>query len=210
VEKMIHNTFQYKNASILIWEITEAIDELKALLINFSVYEPEFSALKTDKRKLEFLTARVAFNVLAAKEIIVKYNPEGKPICFDTDLNISISHSGKWIAVMLHPTYAVGIDIEMPTNKFEKVYKRFLSNAEQLRFYSGDDFRKIQLAWSTKEALYKIIGAEAVNFDKQLEILDFEILSSGVIYGFHTPTAKRYELEYQQNELFNLVYCIAN
>ncbi len=205
---MIYQKFHNSDASILIWEITESEDDLKKLLSNFSWYEPEFFALKTNKRRLEFLAARVALNLLSDTIINVAYTSEGKPFCDGTDLQISISHSGNLIAVMTHPTHHVGIDIEVPTDRFLKLYQRFLNKNEQEALFDAGDLRKVQLAWSAKEALYKIIGNEAVNFDKQLEIADFELCNSGSFVGEHTVIGKKYTLFYITCDLFNLVYCI--
>jgi phosphopantetheinyl transferase len=209
VEKMIHSKLHTHGAAILIWEVTETESELIALLSNFDTYKSEYEQLKTEKRKLEFLVARVALNVLAATEINIQYTPEGKPFCASAKLQISISHSGRWIAVMTHPSKVVGIDIELPTDKFRKLYQRFLNKNEQDTLYDANDLRKVQLAWSAKEALYKIIGIQAVNFDKQLEVLDFEINNSGNFIGIHTVSNKKYTLHYAINDSFNLVFCLA-
>lgn len=205
---MIHSKLHTAGADILIWEVTETESEFIALLANFDIYKSEYEQLKSDKRKLEFLAARVALNVLATTQINVQYTPEGKPFCANADLQISISHSGKWIAVITHPSKVVGIDIELPTDKFKKLYQRFLNKNEQHTLYDANDLRKVQLAWSAKEALYKIIGIQAVNFDKQLEVLDFEINNSGSFIGIHTVSNKKYTLYYVINKSFNLVFCV--
>lgn len=207
---MIHSTLHTEGASVLIWKITETEDELMRLLSNFDAYEPEFNQLKSNKRKFEFLAARIALNQLAGCEILVGYSPDGKPLCVDNGLKISISHSGSWVAVMIHSTYEVGIDIEVPTDRFLKLYQRFLNKSEQTSLFDANDLRKVQLAWSAKEALYKIIGNEAVNFDKQLEVMDFAVDDEGSFKGIHKVTDKEYTLYYNSNKAFNLVYCIDN
>jgi 4'-phosphopantetheinyl transferase len=210
VEKMIYSTLHTEGASILIWEITESELELIKMLSNFEVYEPDFKQLRTNKRKFEFLAARIALNILTAHELVVGYSSEGKPFCVDNSLKISISHSGNWVVVMTHPTSEVGIDIEVPTDRFLKLYQRFLNKTEQKSLFDANDLRKVQLAWSAKEALYKIIGNEAVNFDKQLEVMNFRVDNEGVFKGIHTLTSKEYTLYYSISEAFNLVYCIDN
>lgn len=111
---------------------------------------------------------------------------------------------------MAHPTRKVGIDIECPTDKIQKVYKRFLSIAEQEDLSNGKDNRKLLLAWSAKEALFKIIGKEAIDFANQLRIFPFEIKSSsGEIKAQHIPTKSHYQLFYQQTEKYTLVYCLS-
>ncbi len=205
---MIHSTLHTAGAHLLIWEVAETEAELISLLSNFDTYKLEFEQLKTTKRKLEFLATRVALNTLTESEISVEYSPEGKPFCANTNLHISISHSAKWIAVITHPSNVVGIDIEIPTDKFQKLYQRFLNKNEQKVLFDANDLRKVQLAWSAKEALYKIIGNEAVNFDKQLEVMDFSLDNDVSFKGIHTVMGKEYTLYYSTNKAFNLVYCV--
>lgn len=207
---MIYSTLHTEGASILIWEITESETDLKKMLSNYEVYVPEFKKLRTNKRKFEFLAARIALNILAEREVIVNYTSEGKPFCVDNNLKISISHSGSWVVVMAHPTCEVGIDIEVPTDRFSKLYQRFLNKTEQKSLFDANDLRKVQLAWSAKEALYKIIGNEAVNFDKQLEVMNFRVDNEGSFKGIHTLTGKEFTLHYSISKAFNLVYCVDN
>jgi len=65
------------------------------------------------------------------------------------------------------------------------------------------------LAWSGKEALYKIIGREAVDFANQLRIFPFEVKPSGEMKAQHIPSESFYKLFYQLTEQYTLVYCLA-
>lgn len=206
---MIHESFISNEAYVLVWEVTESLDELSALLTNFDNYATEYENLKTDKRRLEFLSVRVAMNYLLNKELEIKYNSEGKPFLSDQSYAISISHSGKWIAVMAHPRLKAGIDIECPTDKIKKLYKRFLSETEQNELFADQNIKKLQIAWSAKEALYKIIGNEAVDFVNQIRIFPFEIEGNGQIMSKHIPSQTVYYLNYKITDQYDLVFCIA-
>ena len=149
---MIHEKFIANGAGVLIMEVTESLSDLEVRLSNFEIYKSAYENLKTDKRKLEFLSLRIAINELLNDTVEIIYDKGGKPALKCNPYHISLSHSGKWIAVMAHPTRKVGIDIECPTDKFEKLYKRFLSETEQEEIYHDKDLRKIQIAWSAKEA----------------------------------------------------------
>ena len=185
---MIHEKFIANGAGVLIMEVTESLSDLEVRLSNFEIYKSAYDNLKT-------------------VEII--YDKGGKPALKCNPYHISLSHSGKWIAVMAHPTRKVGIDIECPTDKFEKLYKRFLSETEQEEIYHDKDLRKIQIAWSAKEALFKIIGNEAIDFANQLRIFAFNIKSSNTIKAEHIPTSTIYHLQYKIDNQFILVYSIA-
>lgn len=198
----------FKDAKVLVWELTESIENLQDQLSLTDADKTEYEKIASDKRKLEFLGIRVALKTLLGKEINIEYDREGKPYLSDKSYHISVSHSNKWIAVIAHPTRLVGIDIECPTDKILKLYQRFLSSIEQRELSNGEDIRQLMLAWSAKEALYKIIGKEAIDFANQLRIFPFVVKDSGEMQAQHTPTKSFYQLDYQQTEEYILVYCL--
>ena len=206
-KQQLNNIITIDEARLLVWELTENMDDLLRLLPELDVTELEKHT--SVKRKLEFLGVRVALKALLGKEIIVKYDANGKPFLPDNSYHISVSHSAKWIAVMAHPTQLVGIDIEIPTAKIQKIYKRFLSPTEQEELSNGNNISQLQLAWSAKEALYKIIGKKAVDFAKQLRIFPFDVKPAGEISALHIESETHYQLHYIQNQSYTLVYCLA-
>ena len=201
------STIMYEDAQLLIFELTESIDELYKQLDFVNI--EEFSRIVSEKRKSEYLAVRVTMKKMLGSEKIIIYDTDGKPTLSDESFQISISHSANWIAVMAHPTRSVGIDIEVPTEKMKKLYKRFLSETEQKELSNGEHLNLLMLAWSAKEALYKIIGMEAVDFAKQLRIYPFEVKETGTFTGEHIPTKNQYKIQYIQNQDFVLTYCIS-
>jgi phosphopantetheinyl transferase len=203
----IDTIISWGETKLLVWEITESIDEL---LQQVSLSEFELAAFEkfgSSKRKREFLGVRLALKNLVGEHRFIYYHPDGKPYLQGNDFHISISHSDKWIAVMADPTHSVGIDIECPSKKMDKIYRRFLSETEQKELYAEKDIRKLQIAWSAKEALYKIIGKQAVDFANQLHIFPFEVKIAGEITANHIPTNTFFQLYYSQTEAYTLVYC---
>jgi 4'-phosphopantetheinyl transferase EntD len=85
-----------------------------------------------------------------------------------------------------------------------------LSEAEQKALSEGKDLNQLQIAWSAKEALYKIIGKEAVDFSNHLQLFSFEAQKEGKINVVHIPTNKIYNLRYIQTSDYTLVYCLDN
>jgi phosphopantetheinyl transferase len=208
MEKMKQKVLSFEDAKVLVWELTENIDELRSKLYLSDNELNEFGKLVSDKRKLEYLGVRVALMELIGRKVEIEYDNFGKPFLADKKFQISISHSKNWIAVMIHSTRQVGVDIEVPTDKILKLYKRFLNDTEQKELTSGDKIKKLLLAWSAKEALYKIIGIEAVDFTNQLHVFPFELRLSGKFNAEHSETKKKYELNYIQNSDYTLVYCL--
>ncbi len=72
-------------------------------------YAEELHKISSDKRRREFITARVAMNQLLSKEVRIVYDKAGKPLLSNHEGHISISHSRKFLALIYHPCKAVGI-----------------------------------------------------------------------------------------------------
>ena len=210
MEKLMDShTILYKDASIRIEKIVSSASELMFEFGENVQYLRAVEQFSTEKRKCEYLSVRLALRHLLGRDVSVIYDSNGKPFLEDKSFNISISHTNNWVAVMVHPTMQVGIDIEKPTEKIKNIYTRFLSLTEQNELSQGRDISLLQLAWSAKEALYKIIGKEAVDFKTQLQILAFEPKNAGMINAVHLLTNIHYELMYLRTPDFNLVYCLS-
>ena len=205
---MKSESYNVDDANLLILELTETVDELLEEYQLSDIETIEFSKLVSDKRRLEYIGVRFALKMLLGNTVLIEYDADGKPFLADKSYQISVSHSKNFMAVIAHPDRHVGIDIECPSAKIEKIYKRFLSEKEQIAFSEGKDIRQLQIAWSAKEALFKIIGNQAVDFANQLELFPFEANSTGKIKAKHIPTDSRYELHYFNTSDYTLAYCL--
>lgn len=206
---MIYKEFKINEASVLVWKITENESSLEELLVNLDSYKSDLEKLTSPKRRLEFLASRVALNAIMNRPVNVIYDLNGKPLLENELSHISISHSRKWVAVIHHPTLVTGIDIECPTERINKIAHRFLNQAELVSFSGNDETKKIQLAWSAKEALYKIIGSEVADFASQLSVYPFELQERGNFKAMQQANKSIYEMHYLITEHFNLVFCMA-
>jgi phosphopantetheinyl transferase len=206
VSQKFTEIFTLNETRVMVFNLPESIDELYQQLDFLNV--EEFSKLVSNKRKREYLGVRVALKQLLGIEKQIVYDYEGKPALLDGSYHISVSHSASWVAVIVHPNRTVGIDIEVPTEKMKMLYKRFLNETEQKELSNGENLTQLMLAWSGKEALYKIIGIEAVDFANQLHIFPFETKSEGIFKAKHIPTKREFQLQYTQNEAYVLVYCV--
>lgn len=202
-------SFLFDDTKILVCEFSESADELFKKWWYDGLDTKEYENIASEKRKREYLGVRLAMRAMLGKEVLICYNEQGKPSLEDNSYQISVSHSNKWIAVMAHPSRLVGIDIECPTDKIQQLFTRFLSKTEQEELNNGNDIKQLQLAWSAKEALYKIIGKQAVDFRTQLRVFPFNAKPEGVIHAQHLETDTLYSLFYIQSAEYTMVYCRA-
>ena len=205
---MTSQYFTKDSAKILVWKMTECNAELFDF-VQLDVDEfVAYNSLKSEKRKQEYLGLRAALKTMFGKKTPLIYNADGKPHLVDNTAQISVSHSGKWLALMAHPIVPVGIDIECPSDKIEHLAHRFLGDDELKRLSNKEE---LQIAWSAKEALYKIIGKQAVDFASQLRLLPFNISDkNGEFKAEHIPSKIIYTGNYLLADEYTLVYVVAD
>lgn len=68
----------------------------------------------------------------------------------------------------------------------------------------------LKVVWSTKEALYKIIGEKAYNFARKIRILPFELREEGELKALFQETNKEYLVNYRLTDKYTLAYCTDN
>ncbi len=199
----------YNEATVCIIENKYSTDALLSELDSLEYYQNDLKKLKTDYRKKEFLAIRLALKkALGGQEKEIIYTSDGKPQLKDSSYKISFSHCQSCVGVIVHPTLEVGIDVEAPSKKLMRIHTRFLGKEELEYYQKTGSFDFLRIAWSVKEALYKIIGKKAYNFAGQLRILPFEIGKVGTLHAIHNDTNKKYKLNYFLNDSYTLAYCI--
>lgn len=145
---------------------------------------------------------------------LIKIADTRKPYLEDEAFHFSISHCSNYAAAIVSRNKRVGVDIEVPTAKVERIKKKFL-HAEELLFLNGrqtggnDDVEpegqtisaggwqaspvhQLTLLWSVKEAVYKWWSYGGVDFSEMIRIEPFALEEKGEIRarflapeGFH-------------------------
>ena len=199
-----------ENATLALWEITETIDELLDLLHLDPFIIEEISLFTSDKRKLEYLAARVLLQEVIGEKKTIAYTKQGKPYLVDNSFQISITHTGKYVAIVLHPTYRVGVDVERISDKVVRVQSKFLSETERASIEPSLAKTHLALLWAAKETLYKILGQEEVEFTKHLAIEPFKPYLMGTMEAkeTRTPAAETFQLTYHVFPEFVLVWTV--
>ncbi len=206
---MKNKVLEPDHCRIIVAEITETTEELIPLLENFDDYENEFKQIKAAKRKKEYISVRLLVNILMQKNVIIAYDNVHKPYLINSEYSISISHSGIYFAIVVSRKGSTGIDIEGRTKRVFKVRERYLDRNElEYMMADNDDTRALEIAWSAKEALYKVIGNEAYDFHT-LKIRPFQPDFQGTLQACFEPSEQEFTLHYIQNQDYTMVYCIS-
>ena len=109
-----------------------------------------------------------------------------KPFLPNEEYHFSISHCGDYAAVIVSKDHRVGIDIELVTEKVERIKHKFL-NEEELNMVNGQwsmvnmqlgisnrltnqPINQLTLLWCCKEAVFKWYGSGGVDFKENIRL----------------------------------------
>ena len=122
--------------------------------------------ITNENRKQEFIQIRALRNKTIGK-LEIDYNENGKPFLVESDEYISISHSQNFIGI-LKSNFDVGLDLEEVNERISKIKNRFLNDKELKLF--GSSIENLTIAWTIKEALFKLNTRNGIDFRKELLI----------------------------------------
>ena len=168
------------DSQIIIWEITETLDELLEIA-GINKMELEEVGQKNIKRQQEWITIRFLLKKIIGdeKKIELKYDEFGKPFLNGIKKNISVSHTKQFVAVIVHNKKKIGIDIEIINSRIEKIKHKFLSEKENEWTAENYSLEKLFIIWGAKESAFKIYGEGGIDFKKMLEVKSFDYLEKG-------------------------------
>jgi len=187
------------DATIYLWHITESEAELRE---STQIPDSELEDLmytKSEARRKEKLAVRALLNEIFDEKVYLGHHDNGKPYLHNMATEISISHTDDFVAIIIHPDEDLGIDVERLDRDFSAVEKKALSEDEI------DDLsehkRSLQLAiyWCAKEAIYKRMSINGVNFAEQIEIDRFNPHDEGDLdatFYYKDGTEDEFELQY--------------
>ena len=186
--------------TIVTWDISEDINTLLDILELDPDTIEEISHFTSDKRKLEYLAVRCAIKQLSGGRMPrIKYLPCGMPYLADHSMQIGVSHTGHYATVITHSTTPVSIDIERIGDKVGRVKSKFLHTDELQNIDMRSEKIHLTILWAAKEAVYKIMGVEAVDYINQIRIEPFQPYMEGTIVAneFATEAKASYNLHYK-------------
>ncbi len=167
---------------------------------------------KTKGRKLEWLASRYLLTkLLDVKGAYQLYkNHTGKPFFNNSSLNVSFSHSAKYVAAIIGEN-RVGIDIQRMTPRIKKLSFKFLCETEKEKFTQEKELENLHLIWGAKEALYKVYGTTDLFFKRDIEVQTIDRNENkGKIIALVNRTNKQttHEIAYEWIEDHLLVHTI--
>lgn len=198
-------------AEIAVWEVKESEEELLNIISIPNDELEELYLTKSGDRRREKLAVRALLNTIFEDKVYLGHHDNGSPFIQNNPINISITHTNRFVAIITHSTEDVGIDIESLARDFSAVEAKALSSEEVDDL--GEKNRNIQLAiyWCAKEAIYKRMNQHDVDFAKQMEIDKFTPHEEGAINALfinRDGDEEEFELQYEIFEGHLLVWLV--
>lgn len=196
----------YPELSLAVRPIRESSEELLNLLERKDLYLPSLQKISTENRKREWLAVRVLLRDMLQEEKQIGYLSSGRPYLVDGTFQISISHTKGYVAAGLHPQLPIGIDIEYLSSRVRKIRSRFLTDDEDKNISGEYEDAHLLLHWSAKEALFKVLREEEVDFRQHLHVNPFTPVFGGTssfsAVETKTPQQHAFVIDYTLNQDF--------
>jgi len=123
---------------------------------------------------------------------LIKIADTRKPYLENEAYHFSISHCSNYAAAIVSKSKRVGVDIEVPTVKVEKIKHKFL-HEEELNWQMATETannqstnqltNQLTLLWSAKEAVFKWWSYGNVDFSEMIRLQPFGLEPEGMIEG---------------------------
>lgn len=182
---LVHSEKIEEASTLLIWRLTETEDQLRKML--GSTYNSEdLDSITHPQKKREWLASRLLIKIISEEFGVVfagTYKDDhGKVFLAKNDAQISITHTFDYVAAILNPTSAVGIDMEKLDPKLLRTATKYLNEREL--GHANNKIKNLGIYWCAKEAIYKQYGRTKISFKDNIEVLPFssdEVLLSGLL-----------------------------
>ncbi|KVV14563.1 4'-phosphopantetheinyl transferase superfamily protein [Flavobacterium sp. TAB 87] len=196
-----------ENTQLLVWKITESLNELKAQVALKPNMQLRLDGMKSELHQRAFLSVRMLLKQLGLTDFNLYYDASGKPH-LDNGKHISITHSNQFAGIIVsdQPT---GIDIELQRDKIQRIATKFADkefaylNLENTAEY----IKQLTVIWGAKEAIFKIRNEKGISFKDHIEVDSFKgNKNSTSAYLQFSGLSVKFGVEFTEIENCILVY----
>ena len=186
-------------AEIAVWQVPETEGELMNLVSGPNDELGGISLFRSESQRRQKLAVRALINEMFEEKMYLNHHDNGKPYLENCVTNISITHTEKYVAIIIHDEEEVGIDVESLDRDFSAVEKKALSEDEIDDLDDEKKNEQLAIYWCAKEAIYKRMSQNRVDFAEQIEVEKFNLRKEGELEAtfIHKDEYEEdFELEY--------------
>ena len=198
-------------AEIAVWQVTETEEELLKLSSVPTDEMEEISLFRNESHRKQKLAVRALLNEVFEEKMYLNHHDNGKPYLENCVTNISITHTDKYVAIIIHDEEELGIDIESLDRNFATVEQKALSEDEIDDLDDEKKNEQLAIYWCAKEAIFKRMSQNRVNFAEQIEVEKFNLKKEGELEAtfIHKDEHEEdFELEYMMFDRHVLVWLV--
>lgn len=198
-------------AEIAVWQVTETEEELVKLSSVPTDEMEEISLFRNESHRKQKLAVRALLNEVFEEKMYLNHHDNGKPYLENCVTNISITHTDKYVAIIIHDEEELGIDIESLDRNFATVEQKALSEDEIDDLDDEKKNEQLAIYWCAKEAIFKRMSQNRVNFAEQIEVEKFNLKKEGELEAtfIHKDEHEEdFELEYMMFDRHVLVWLV--
>ena len=198
-------------AEIAVWQVTETEEELLKLSSVPTDEMEEISLFRNESHRKQKLAVRALLNEVFEEKMYLNHHDNGKPYLENCVTNISITHTDKYVAIIIHDVEELGIDIESLDRNFATVEQKALSEDEIDDLDDEKKNEQLAIYWCAKEAIFKRMSQNRVNFAEQIEVEKFNLRKEGELeatFIHKDEHEEEFELEYMMFDRHVLVWLV--
>ena len=169
-----------------VWKITESEAELRTMTSIPSDELEEISYIKNESLRKQRLAVRALLDAMFEEKVYLSHHDNGKPYIENNAINISITHTDQYVAVILNEEDEVGIDCESLNRDFSAVEKKALSDEEIGDLEDEQKNEQLAIYWCAKEAIFKLTSQYHVDFAEQIQLDGFRHRNEGALSATFT------------------------
>ena len=196
-----------ENSRLIIWEISETINQLKTKVLLSENSLKLLNQRKSEVQKKQFLAIRNILSELSIDDRDMKYEESGRPYVTGGQ-NISLSHSDTFAAVILSDN-VVGIDIEIMHDRILKIKDKFLET--ELNYPEKLEVATALIYWNIKESIFKALDKPGIDFKKNILVPPLDI-KKNVVKSWYIDDHKIYSFDtcFKISKKYTLAFVIKN
>ena len=174
-------------AEIAVLQITETEQELMSITSVPTDELEEISLFRNESHRKQKLAVRALINEVFEEKMYLNHHDNGKPYLENCATTISITHTDKYVAIIIHDDEEVGIDIESLDRDFAVVEKKALSEEEIDDLDDEKKNEQLAIYWCAKEAIFKRMSQRLLNND-------FTVRQPLILYDTIISTAPKQDI----------------
>ncbi len=197
-----------------IWHIQENTETLLQLLDSPEQHLDFLDPIQHPDKKNESIAARLVVKKLMESQGQaypgIHKDECSKPLLYNSRYHVSLSHAIRYAIGMIHPSGAVGIDMETPREQLRRIAKKYLSSQE--RKYYPNDLDTLTILWVIKEALYKLYGKRQLSLRYHMGVEALSGKPEGIARAWMEPPGQPrvyYQVYYRAWEEYYIAYTSA-